>query len=89
MWSTLHVNYSATRKEAASFAYNFCGIYILEAISVSMHNLLQIELEINGEVVDLHMKVDESGRGFFSKKRYSEVLLCSCSIFIPVVLCEK
>ncbi len=52
-------------------------------------HILQIELEINGEVVDLHMKVDESGRGFFSKKRYSEVLLCSCSSFVPVVLCEK
>ncbi|XP_064382540.1 phosphatidate phosphatase LPIN2-like [Halichondria panicea] len=35
-------------------------------------DLKEIELEINGEVVDLHMKVDESGRGFFSKKRHSE-----------------
>lgn len=50
--------------------------------------LFQIELEVNGEVVGLHMKVDESGRGFFSKKRHSkEVIPDSESCVLSTSVC--
>ncbi len=66
------------QEEAVSIACTTLRYYMLEASYYDLvHILLQIELEINGEVVDLHMKVDESGRGFFSKKRHSEVLYIS------------
>ena len=39
---------------------------------VHLHST-QVEVEINGKPVDLHMKIDETGRGFFSKRKDSEV----------------
>lgn len=43
------------------------------------HASLQVDIEINGEPVDLHMKLGDSGEAFFVQELESdEVSTCPC-----------
>lgn len=47
--------------------------------SLPHHASLQVDIEINGEPVDLHMKLGDSGEAFFVQELESdEVSACPC-----------
>lgn len=54
------------------------------------HALLQVDIEINGEPVDLHMKLGDSGEAFFVQELESDEVstsvldsTCPCPALVP------
>lgn len=59
---------------------------------VAHHALLQVDIEINGEPVDLHMKLGDSGEAFFVQELESDEVStsipdstcsCPCPALVP------
>lgn len=59
---------------------------------VAHHALLQVDIEINGEPVDLHMKLGDSGEAFFVQELESDEVNtsvldstcpCPCPALVP------
>lgn len=54
-------------------------------LSLPHHSLLQVDIEINGEPVDLHMKLGDSGEAFFVQEVESDGV--STSVLGSTCLC--
>lgn len=52
---------------------------------LSYHTPLQVDIEINGEPVDLHMKLGDSGEAFFVQELESDEV--SASVLDSTCLC--
>lgn len=53
--------------------FHYCGYSFAFIKGLCVISPSQVEVEVNGTPVELHMKIDETGRGFFSKRKESEV----------------
>lgn len=53
-----------------------------------IHAYFQVDIEINGEPVDLHMKLGDNGEAFFVEENESSEVSRKCQRSYSVVLCS-